>query len=232
MDFVQGEEIQGVASLLLRWFDQHGRKLPWRDTHQPYQIWIAEVILQQTRIEQGIGYYYRFLDRFPNVESLAAATEDEVLKYWEGLGYYSRARNLHAAGKTLHHDMKGIFPENHQELLKLKGIGPYTARAISSFAFGEPVGVLDGNVLRVVSRVLGTEAPINKPQNRTKFQQVVDSWVADYPSRDFNHAMMDLGATLCTPTKPGCMVCPLIGVCQAYQKGLTGRIPVKEKKLK
>lgn len=221
-----------IGQKIVEWYHGHGRQLPWRDTYDPYQIWIAEVILQQTRIEQGVAYFYRFVKRFPDVAELAEAEQDEVLKYWEGLGYYSRARNLHAAAKQLVSLHEGKFPVTHSELQKLKGVGPYTGRAISSFAFGEEVGVIDGNVLRVMSRVLGDESPINQQKTRKKFQKIVDQWVEGLDSRAFNHGMMDIGATICSPNKPGCMICPLVGNCLAYQKGLTELLPYKEKKLK
>lgn len=221
-----------IGDKIVEWYQTHGRQLPWRDTYDPYQIWIAEVILQQTRIEQGVSYFYRFIERFPDVKALAEAKQDEVLKYWEGLGYYSRARNLHAAAGQFIEQHHGKFPETHTDLQQLKGIGPYTSRAISSFAFGESVGVIDGNVLRVMSRVLGDDSPINQQKTRKKFQLIVDKWVDGVDSRAFNHGIMDIGATICTPTKPGCMICPLVGNCVAYQKGLTQLLPYKEKKLK
>ncbi|MCI4669106.1 MAG: A/G-specific adenine glycosylase [Bacteroidia bacterium] len=222
----------GIGSKVEEWYHQNGRQLPWRDTYDPYQIWIAEVILQQTRIEQGVGYFYKFIERFPNVQELASAELDEVLKYWEGLGYYSRARNLHAAAGQLVDQYAGNFPEHHSELVKLKGIGPYTSRAIGSFAFANPTGVIDGNVLRVMSRVLGDSSPINQQKTRKNFQEIIDQWVEGQNSRAFNHGIMDIGATICTPRKPGCMICPLVGSCVAYDKGLTQLLPYKEKKLK
>ena len=217
---------------VVRWYEQHGRDLPWRDTRDPYRIWIAEVILQQTRIEQGVGYFYRFVDRFPDIESLATAERDEVLKYWEGLGYYSRARNLHQAAQTLLHDYQGRFPDHHTEIIRLKGIGPYTARAIGSFAFDNSTGVIDGNVLRVMARVLGDPSPINQQATRKRYQGIIDQWVSGVPSRPFNFGMMDLGATICTPTQPGCLICPLQADCEARRQGTTHLLPHKEKKLK
>ena len=223
---------KSIGSQIVHWFEQQGRDLPWREGHDPYQIWISEVILQQTRIEQGIKYFYRFIDRIPDVHTLAQASQDEVLKYWEGLGYYSRARNLHAAAKQIVSDYQGIFPTHYTELQKLKGIGPYTSRAIGSFAFDNSTGVIDGNVLRVVARLTGDHAPINQVKTRNHFQKLVDEWVDPVDSRKFNYGMMDLGATVCTPTKPGCMICPLQGPCVAYRDGLTHVLPHKEKKLK
>lgn len=221
-----------IGTEIVSWFEQNGRDLPWRETRDPYRIWIAEVILQQTRIETGVGYFYRFVERFPDVQHLAGADLDEVLKYWEGLGYYSRARNLHAAAQTLVQDYGGTFPDHYQELLRLKGIGPYTARAIGSFAFANPTGVIDGNVLRVMARVLGDSRPINVPKTRQAFQAIIDQWVADVPSRPFNFGIMDLGSVVCTPTRPGCLLCPLQDRCEARRQGLTHLLPHKEKKRK
>ncbi len=223
---------RSIAFQLLEWFKDHGRTLPWRETNNPYFIWISEVILQQTRIEQGISYFYKFIERFPDVYSLAEASQDEVLKYWEGLGYYSRARNMHHAAKHIVDQWKGTYPTHYNDWLALKGIGPYTARAIGSFAFGNPTGVIDGNVLRVMSRILADTSPINEDSTRKKFQTIIDNWVQGYPSREFNFAMMDLGATICTPTKPGCLICPLNKECHAFQQGQTQLLPVKKKKLK
>ncbi len=221
-----------IGIKVTQWYKNSGRDLPWRETKNPYLIWIAEVILQQTRIEQGIQYYYRFIERFPDVFSLSSAPLDDVLKQWEGLGYYSRARNLHAAAKTLAEELGGKFPTTHTELIRLKGIGPYTARAISSFAFGEATGVVDGNVLRVASRILGDHSPINEQKYRKNFQAAVDSWVQGVDPRAFNHGMMDLGSTVCTPTKPACMICPVEADCVARQEGLEAILPIKSKKLK
>lgn len=221
-----------IGIKVTQWYKNSGRDLPWRETKDPYLIWIAEVILQQTRIEQGIQYYYRFIERFPDVFSLSSAPLDDVLKQWEGLGYYSRARNLHAAAKTLAEELGGKFPTTHTELIRLKGIGPYTARAISSFAFGEATGVVDGNVLRVASRILGDHSPINEQKYRKNFQAAVDSWVQGVDPRAFNHGMMDLGSTVCTPTKPACMICPVEADCVARQEGLEAILPIKSKKLK
>ncbi|MEZ4773161.1 MAG: A/G-specific adenine glycosylase [Bacteroidia bacterium] len=211
------------------WYESNGRNLPWRETRDPYKIWISEVILQQTRIIQGMGYYQRFIRRFPDVTTLAEASLDEVLKYWEGLGYYSRARNLHAAAKQIVNDYQGVFPDHYAVLQKLKGIGPYTARAIGSFAFGNDTGVIDGNVLRVMSRVLGDPSPINKASTRNRFQTIIDGWVKNVDSRLFNNGIMDIGSVICTPTRPGCLICPLQSSCKAYQDGMTHLLPVKEK---
>ncbi|MEZ4827982.1 MAG: A/G-specific adenine glycosylase [Bacteroidia bacterium] len=218
-----------VGRSIVSWYESHGRNLPWRETRDAYKIWISEVILQQTRIVQGIAYYHRFIHRFPDVVSLAQAPIDEVLKYWEGLGYYSRARNLHAAAVSICKEFDGQFPAHYTELQKLRGIGPYTARAIGSFAFDNAVGVIDGNVLRVMSRFLGDPAPINKTSTRNRFQEIIDVWVKGVNSRLFNNGIMDLGSVICTPAQPGCLICPLQTGCTAYREGMTHLLPVKEK---
>ncbi len=224
---------------LLQWYAAEGRDLPWRQTRDPYKIWISEVILQQTRIDQGTSYYLRFIERFPTVQDLAAADTDTLMKYWEGLGYYSRARNLHHTAQVVAGELGGVFPPNYLDLLKLKGIGPYTARAIGSLAFDNVVGVLDGNVFRVLSRYLADFSPIDLPQTRDKFQAQLDLWIAkavaetgdaQLPGK-FNQAMMDLGATICTPRKTLCDACPLASGCQAFAKQLVEQLPVKSKKL-
>ena len=219
-----------IGQSIVTWFESQGRDLPWRDTRDPYRIWIAEVILQQTRIAQGIKYFYRFVERFPDVQTLASAHQDEVLKYWEGLGYYSRARNLHAAAKQVVEKYEGKFPQHYTELQKLRGIGPYTARAIGSFAFGNQTGVIDGNVLRVMSRVLGDFSPVNQQSTRKKFQEIIDQWVKNVDSRNFNNGIMDIGSVVCTPTQPGCLICPLLDHCKGYKEGMVHLLPFKEKK--
>ena len=221
-----------IGKSIVEWKAIHGREMEWRDTQDPYLIWIAEVVFQQTRIEQGIGHYQRFIRRFPDVWKLAAAELDEVLKQWEGLGYYSRARNLHQAAQYLVNELHGEFPQQPETLMKLKGVGPYTARAIASFAFLYPTGVIDGNVLRVMSRVLGDASPVNQEKTRKNFQKIIDEWVEGNDSKQFNHGIMDLGASLCSPTKPACLFCPLAEICKARAEGNIHLLPVKEKKLK
>jgi A/G-specific adenine glycosylase len=224
--------MQNPAHPLIQWYLSEGRALPWRGTRDPYKIWLSEVILQQTRIDQGTSYYHKFVELFPTVFDLANAEEDEVMKAWEGLGYYSRARNLHHTAKTVAGEMDGVFPDHYEALMKLKGIGPYTARAIGSIAFGNRTGVLDGNVFRVLSRYLGDFRPIDAPATRKSFQEILDRWVQQVDAADFNQGMMDLGAVICTPQKPACSLCPLREGCEAEKEGIAEQLPVKEKKLK
>ena len=220
------------ATPLIEWYKAEGRPLPWRETRDPYKIWISEIILQQTRVAQGLNYFLRFVERFPDVETLAAATQDEVMKYWEGLGYYSRARNLHHTAKVLVEEYQSVFPDHYTEWLKLKGVGPYTARAIGSFAFGNSTGVLDGNVFRVVSRYQGDFSPVDIPSTRKSFQSLLDQWISSVDPSDFNQAMMDLGATVCVPVNPKCDRCPIQTHCKAHAENSAHLLPVKAKKLK
>ncbi|MCH3994620.1 MAG: A/G-specific adenine glycosylase [Prevotella sp.] len=215
---------------LLRWFDTNGRDLPWRHIHDPYAIWLSEVILQQTQVAQGQAYWERFLKTFPTVQDLAAASEDKVLLLWEGLGYYSRARNLHKAARQI--VSLGHFPTTPEELEKLKGIGPYTAAAVASFAFGVPVAAVDGNAYRVLSRLMGIDTPINSTEGKKFFSQLAQSFVPKDRPGDFNQAMMDFGATHCTPKAPQCTTCPFIETCIAYHTHRVGMLPVKLKKTK
>jgi A/G-specific adenine glycosylase len=217
-----------IPARVADWHEREGRRMAWRDTRDPYRVWIAEVIFQQTRIAQGEAYLHRFLARFPDLPSLAAASTDEVLKHWEGLGYYSRARNLHRAARQLAE--AGRWPETHLGWLALPGVGPYTARAVASFAFGEGVGVLDGNVIRVMSRLLGEFAPVDLPAVRKAFQQQADAWAAQTDSRAFNQGMMDLGAVVCTPSSPACLLCPLESRCEARKQGAVHLLPQKSPK--
>ena len=217
------------TTTLLDWFALHGRDLPWRHSKDPYAIWLSEIILQQTRIQQGMDYWLRFMQRWPKVEDLAAATEDEVLKEWQGLGYYSRARNLHtAAQQVLAH---GGFPTTITGLRSLKGVGDYTAAAIGSIAFDLPAAVVDGNVYRVLSRHYGIDTPINTTQGKKLFTELAQSLLPTDQPAAFNQAMMDFGAIQCTPTSPKCVVCPLQESCEALRTGRINELPVKEKKL-
>lgn len=215
---------------LLAWYRKNARALPWRETSDPYAIWLSEVMLQQTRVDQGLPYYKRFLDAFPTAQRLAAASEDEVLKQWEGLGYYSRARNLHKAAKRVVSEFGGRFPKNSMGLLQLSGIGPYTAAAIASIAFGERVAVLDGNVIRVLSRLYNIEAPIDSQAVRAKLQELAQRLVPRTSSGEFNQAMMELGATVCVPRQPRCDKCPVRRSCKATKLGVQEQRPVKNAK--
>ncbi|MDO5482822.1 MAG: A/G-specific adenine glycosylase [Bacteroidaceae bacterium] len=218
------------STTLLNWFALNGRDLPWRHTKDPYAIWLSEVILQQTRIQQGMDYWHRFMLQWPKVEDLAAATEDEVLREWQGLGYYSRARNLHAAAQQI--VANGQFPNTLDTIKKLKGVGDYTAAAIGSIAFGRPAAVVDGNVYRVLARHYGIDTPINTTRGKKLFTELAQSLLpVDQPAA-FNQAMMDFGAIQCTPASPKCTVCPLQESCEALRSGRIGELPVKEKKLK
>lgn len=215
---------------LLKWYQREGRDLPWRNSGDPYLIWVSEIILQQTRVVQGKPYYDRFIQRFPDVFSLAEAGTDEVMKYWEGLGYYARARNLHAAAKEIVQKHKGIFPNTSEQLSQLKGIGPYTSRAIASFAFGEKSAVLDGNVFRVLSRLFADEFCIDSSSARNYYQNLADTLMGNAPSGQFNQAMMDLGAMICKPGQPECGQCPLHNDCMALSLGIQTQLPVRKTK--
>lgn len=210
------------------WYQEHKRELPWRETNDPYTIWISEIILQQTRVVQGYEYFVRFMRRFPDILSLAEAHEDEVMKYWEGLGYYSRARNLHAAAKS----MNGIFPVTYSEVLALKGVGEYTAAAICSFAYGMPYAVVDGNVYRVLSRYWGIETPIDSTLGKKEFAMLADELLDKKHPALYNQAIMDFGAIQCTPQSPKCMFCPLVETCIALKSGKVNQLPVKKNKVK
>lgn len=219
------------ATALIQWYQQHGRTLPWRQSRNPYLIWISEIILQQTRVQQGLPYFERFISRFPDVHQLAEAPAEAVLKAWEGLGYYSRARNLHAAAKDIVLRYGGKFPETSTELLNLKGIGPYTARAIAAFAFGEKTAVVDGNVFRVLSRLYADSTNIDQPAAKKHFQHLADSLLGKADPGDFNQAIMDLGALVCLPRNPLCRQCPFQKSCLAlhHPEGPEG-FPVRKAK--
>lgn len=213
---------------MIKWYREHKRDLPWRDSTDPYLIWISEIILQQTRVAQGYDYFLRFIERFPDVTTLAAAEEDEVMKFWQGLGYYSRARNLHAAARS----MNGVFPKTHPEVLALKGVGDYTAAAICSFAYGMPYAVVDGNVYRVLSRYFGIDTPIDSTQGKKLFAALAQEMLDKNHPALYNQAMMDFGAIQCTPQSPDCPLCPLAETCSARSKGWVARLPVKQHKTK
>ncbi len=215
---------------ILEWFRENGRVLPWRETRDPYAIWLSEIILQQTRIEQGKPYWERFMKRWSTVEALAEASEDEVLREWQGLGYYSRARNLHEAAKQIVE--MGGFPKTVEGIKRLKGVGDYTAAAIGSIAFNLPAAVVDGNVYRVLARHYGIETPINTTEGKKEFTALANSLLPANEASAFNQAMMDFGAVQCTPVNPQCTVCPLQETCVALHEGKTALLPVKRKTLK
>lgn len=223
-------ETSSFTTALLDWFAQYGRELPWRGISDPYGIWVSEVILQQTRIEQGRDYWLRFMERFPTVEALAAASEDEVLLQWQGLGYYSRARNMHAAARQIVE--QGGFPRTIEGLRALKGVGDYTAAAVGSMAFNLPAAAVDGNVYRVLSRHYGIDVPINTTKGKHTFEAVAQQLLPENQASIFNQAMMDFGATWCTPKSPRCLDCPFAETCAALRTGRVNQLPVKEKKLK
>ena len=222
--------INGFAQTLLKWFETYGRELPWRETRDPYAIWLSEIILQQTQVKQGWDYWQRFMHRWPTVEDLAAATEDEVLREWQGLGYYSRARNLHYAAQQI--VALGHFPNTLEEIKQLKGVGDYTAAAIGSIAFGLPAAVVDGNVYRVLARHFGIATPINSTEGKKEFAALAQSLMPEASAGLYNQAIMDFGAIQCTPQSPKCIVCPLQESCEALRTGKINTLPVKEKKLK
>ena len=219
-----------IAPLLLSWYDQHARTLPWRGIQDPYRTWVSETMLQQTRVETVIGYYERFLNRFPTVAALADAPEDDVLKMWEGLGYYSRARNLHKGAKQVMAEFGGNIPSETDVLRKISGIGPYTAGAVASIAFGRPVPAVDGNVIRVVSRLRGIREHVGIPSVRRTLEAAAAELVPAARPGDFNQAMMDLGATICVPGTPSCERCPLQGECDAFAAGDAEELPVLPRK--
>lgn len=212
------------------WYRLNGRDLPWRHTQDPYAVWVSEIILQQTRVAQGMDYFNRFLSRFPTVEKLAAANEEEVLLMWQGLGYYSRARNLHKAAKQIVE--MGGFPKNFEEVMKLSGVGEYTAAAICSICFGLPCAVLDGNVFRVLSRYFGIDTPIDTPHGKRTFRSMADEMLDTVQPALYNQAIMDFGAMVCTPKSPQCAVCPLVETCVAFACGNVTLLPVKARKTK
>ena len=219
-----------ISDLLLAWYDQHARTLPWRGIHDPYRTWVSETMLQQTRVETVLGYYARFLERFPTVADLAAAPEDDVLKMWEGLGYYSRARNLHKGAKQVMAEFGGKIPADVEQLRKISGIGPYTAGAIASIAFDQPVPAVDGNVIRVVSRLRGIRENVGIPSVRRILEGAAASLVPRLRPGDFNQALMDLGSAICTPGTPSCEKCPLRDECDAYAAGDAEDLPVLPRK--
>ncbi len=206
------------------------RSLPWKSEKDPYKIWLSEVILQQTRAQQGLPYYLRFVDAFPTIRHMAAAGDDVAFRLWQGLGYYNRCRNMLATARYINKELNGVFPNTYDGLLSLKGIGPYTAAAISSFAYGLPNAVVDGNVYRVLSRYFGIDTPFDTTEGKKLFAALAAELLNEKDSAAYNQAIMDMGATVCTPRNPSCTACPLQKKCIAYQNNITGILPVKSKK--
>lgn len=217
------------AEQLLDWYDENKRDLPWRKNNDPYRVWVSEIMLQQTRVDTVIPYYERFMEKFPTLDALAEAPEDEVLKSWEGLGYYSRARNLHAAAKEVKARYGSRVPDNKRDILSLKGIGPYTAGAILSIAFGQPEPAIDGNVMRVLSRFFLITDDIAKPSTRTAMEELLRETIPTDRAGDFNQALMEFGALLCTPKGPHCLICPVMSQCRGRLEGMEQSLPVKKK---
>lgn len=221
-----------ISSALIKWYNNNKRELPWRETTDPYIIWISEIILQQTRVSQGFDYFVRFTTKFPTVAALANAKEDEIMKLWQGLGYYSRARNLHATAKIIMNEYNSIFPRHYKDILTLKGIGEYTAAAIASFAFNEPYAVVDGNVYRVLSRIFAIDEPIDTSTGIKTFKQLAQSLLNENEPGLHNQAIMEFGALQCVPVSPDCNSCPLSILCLAYARNRVKLYPVKKGKTK
>jgi A/G-specific adenine glycosylase len=224
--------MRDFSARLIAWYLQHKRDLPWRNTSDPYYIWLSEVIMQQTRVDQGLAYYNRFVASFPTVTDLASAHTDEVLKLWQGLGYYSRARNLHGTAKFIVENHRGVFPSDFESILALKGVGDYTASAIASFAFNLPHAVVDGNVYRVLSRIFGIETPIDSTAAKKEFKALASELLSQSDPATHNQAIMEFGATCCKPLAPLCASCPFAEQCIALRKGKVAVLPRKQKKTK
>jgi A/G-specific adenine glycosylase len=225
-----GRALKKFQNNLLAWFRAHQRDLPWRNSRDPYRIWVAEIMLQQTRIAAVMPYYDRFLEHFPTVESLAAAPQQEVLKLWSGLGYYSRARNLHSAAKQIVAEHAGKFPPGLEAALELPGIGEYTAAAVLSIAYDEPLAVLDGNVARVLARLHAIRGDLRLPRTWRALTEMADQLLARQTACDWNQALMELGEVICTPKSPRCLVCPVVQSCRAFAEGITSEIPEPRRK--
>lgn len=215
----------------MTWHEDIDRKMPWKETDDPYKIWISEIVLQQTRVAQGTAYYNRLIDAFPTVQDLAGASEDKVLSLWKGLGYYARARNLHHAAKQIVEDHKGVFPTTYEDIISLKGVGVYTAAAIASFAFDLPYAVVDGNVYRVLSRYFNLSTPIDTTVGKKEYATLAQEHLVDNSASKYNQAIMDFGALHCTPVSPNCGSCMLRESCGSYAQGTVDLLPIKEKKL-
>lgn len=225
-------ETASIVQTLMAWYQDNKRDLPWREDPVPYKVWLSEIILQQTRVEQGLPYFHRFVDQFPDVIALAIAKEDDVLKLWQGLGYYSRARNLHKAAKIITQTLHGVFPNRYDELIKLPGVGSYTAAAIASIAFNESKAVVDGNVIRVITRLFGIVEPADDKSTLSKIQKISSELLLNQNPSDFNQAMMEFGALQCIPRNPDCSQCPLRASCIANATQMVENLPLKLKKIK
>lgn len=225
-------ELSFFTQQLLSWWATYKRTLPWKATNNPYLIWLSEIILQQTRVEQGRPYFEKFAKTYPTVKHLADASQDEVMWMWEGLGYYSRARNLHTTAKYIAYDLGGKFPDTYEDIKKLKGVGNYTAAAIASFAYDLPYAVLDGNVFRILARYFNKDTPIDSTKGKKEFAILAQNLLATKKPADFNQAIMDFGSLQCKPKNPNCMVCPLQTKCQAFTAKTVAQLPVKSKKIK
>lgn len=220
------------TDILMNWHrEENNREMPWKGEKNPYRIWLSEVILQQTRVEQGLSYYNRFIEKYPTIYDLAKAPDQEVFKLWEGLGYYNRCRNLLSTAREIVLNKKGIFPNQYEEILQLKGVGPYTAAAIASFAYNLPHAVVDGNVFRVLSRFYGIDTAIDSTAGKQQFADIAAKMLDKKEPGLYNQAIMDFGATICKPAAPACAYCPLHNHCVAYQLGMVNQLPVKEKTL-
>lgn len=217
---------------LVKWYRENKRSLPWRNTSDPYKIWLSEIILQQTRVSQGLPYYRQFISRYPDIRALAEAPEQEVLRLWQGLGYYTRARNLHKCAKAIVKQHAGKFPRSYRELLVLPGIGEYTAAAIASFAYNEPVAVVDGNVFRILSRIFGIDTAVNTPDGRKTFALLATQLISKTDPALHNQAVMEFGALFCTPVNPKCADCGFKETCFAFQHDLVSQLPFKTAKKK
>lgn len=231
MEWSKGQK-RFFTKALINWHEtSNERSLPWKEEKDPYKIWLSEVILQQTRAQQGLPYYLNFTAAYPTIKDMADAKDEEAFRLWQGLGYYNRCKNMLATARYIGHELNGSFPDSYEEIIKLKGIGPYTAAAISSFAYGLPHAVVDGNVYRVLSRYFGIDTPFDTTEGKKIFQQLAQELLYTEDSAAYNQAIMDLGATVCTPQQPKCNECPLQQNCIAYKQQLTGLLPVKSKKL-
>lgn len=225
-------ENKTFSNTLITWYNANKRELPWRKNTTPYSVWLSEIILQQTRVNQGLSYYNHFIEHYPTIHDLATAKEEEILRSWQGLGYYSRARNLHFAAKQVVEDYGGTFPNSYAEIKKLKGVGEYTAAAIASFCFKEITPVIDGNVFRVLARIFGIHDDISSPKSRKVFLQKATELISHEQPDTFNQAIMEFGALQCTPKSPQCNVCPFAHQCYAFEESYIEKLPVKIKKTK